>query len=74
MFKKNIGVEGTEKEELKIYMLLEGYLSRKYKKQKITDVVKNNATIKEFLKQFFTIAELTFSRRIKAGANSGLKQ
>lgn len=63
LFKRTKSVDNEMDRDLKIYIYLETYVSRKYKKNKINELSKNNQFLEKFLITFFGHAVKTFSEK-----------
>lgn len=65
LFKRHSKIDDLESRDLKIYVILETYISRKYKSKKVTDISANNKVVGQFLNTFFEVAHKTFVARLK---------
>jgi len=65
LLKRYRKVEDLESRDLKIYVILESYISKQYKSKKANEISSNNKVIGEFLSNFFTIAHKTFITKLK---------
>ncbi len=63
LFKKTKDIHSETDKDLLMYIYLEAYVSKRYKKNKRKEISKNNDFIEKFLVNFFTNAAKTFSEK-----------